>query len=154
LPTLAGHSLDPGRSWIDVPLDFLHVIAASVWLGGVLALVLIVPRLDTPPELAAAAARRFSRVALAVVLLLGATGVGRAFAELSAVSQLWTTGYGRILIVKTGLFALMILLGVISRSLLSSQRLRMSASAELVVLLGLVVAVAVLTALPPGRNAR
>jgi len=154
VPTLAGHSLDPGRSWIDAPIDFLHLAAAAVWLGGILALALIVPRLDAPAGVAAAAARRFSRIALVSVLVVGATGVGRALAELSAVSQLWTTSYGKVILVKTALFALLLVLGWISRSLLASARLRLSVSAELVVLLGLVAAVAVLTALPPGRNAR
>ena len=153
VPTLAGHSLDPGRSWIDAPLDLLHVTAAAVWLGGILALALIVPRLRAPSGLAAAAARRFSRIALASVLVVGATGVGRALAELSAVSQLWTTSYGEVIVVKTALFGLLLVLGWTSRSLLASARVRYSVSAELAVLLGLVAAVALLTALPPGRQA-
>ena len=153
VPTLAGHSLDPGRSWIDAPVDFLHVAAAAVWIGGVLALALIVPRLDAPADLTAAAARRFSRIALVAVLVVGTTGVGRALAELSAVSQLWTTSYGKVILVKTALFALLLVLGPVSRSLLASARLRYSVSAELAVQLGLMAAVAVLTALPPGRQA-
>src|SRR5207253_3913996 len=126
VPTLAGHSLDPGRSWIDAPLDFLHVVAAAVWLGGIFALALILPRLDAPPELVSAAARRFSRVAFVSVLVIGATGVGRALAELSAVSQLWTTSYGEVIVVKSALFGVLLALGLLSRSLLASARLRVS----------------------------
>ena len=36
VPTVAGHALDAGRSWIEVPIDFLHVLAAAVWIGGLL----------------------------------------------------------------------------------------------------------------------
>ena len=96
---------------------------------------------------------RFSRVAFVSVLVIGATGVGRALAELSAVSQLWTTSYGEVIVVKSALFGVLLALGLLSRSLLASPRLRLSASAELVVLLGVVAAVAALTALPPGRQA-
>lgn len=155
-PTLAGHSVDAGRSWVDGPIDFLHVLAVAFWLGGLVALTLVVPRSGAPPELATAAARRFSRLALVAVLAIAATGVGRALAELAAVSQLWTTGYGRAILVKTALFAILVGLGWVSRSRLAAgyARLRASVGAELAVVLGLVVAVAFLTALPPGRRVR
>ena len=44
--------------------------------------------------------------ALVAVLALSVTGVVQALSELSRVSQVWTTGYGRLLIVKTALFTL------------------------------------------------
>ena len=155
-PTLAGHSLDAGRSWVDAPIDFLHVVAVAFWLGSLVALALVVPRQKVTRELAAAAVRRFSRFALAAVLVLAVTGVGQALAELASVSQLWSTGYGRALVVKTALFGLLIVLGWISRSRIGAgyAKLRASVASELVVLLGLLVAVGVLTALPPGRNVR
>ena len=155
-PTLAGHSLDAGRSWVDAPIDFLHVLAVAFWLGGLAALAVIVPRVKVARGLAGAAARRFSRLALVAVLLIAATGVGRALAELWSVSQLWTTGYGRALVVKTALFGVLVVLGWLSRSRLAAgyARLRASVASELVVLLGLLVAVGVLTALPPGRTLR
>ena len=51
----------------QVAVDVLHVLAASVWVGGLASLVLVLPN--------AVAARRFSRIALVAVLVLGATGV-------------------------------------------------------------------------------
>jgi copper transport protein len=154
VPTLAGHALDPGRSWIDVPIDLLHMVAAAVWVGGLFALVLVLPGEGAPPEVLCAAARRFSKFALVSVLVLAATGVGRALGELSAVSQLWTTGYGRAIVVKTGLFAVLVGLGSLSRSRVQTAfgRMRALVTAELVLVLGIVVAVAVLTSLRPGRR--
>jgi copper transport protein len=154
VPTVAGHALDPGRSWIEVPIDFLHVLAAAVWIGGLFALALVVPRAGVPAKVFAAAARRFSKLALASLLVIAATGAGRALAELSAVSQLWTTGYGRAILVKTGLFAVLLGLGSVSRShvLAGVERLRNLVLAELVLILGVVVAVGVLTSLRPGRR--
>jgi copper transport protein len=154
VPTVAGHALDPGRSWLEVPFDLLHVLASAVWVGGLFALALVVPREGAPPELVRVAARRFSKLALTSVLVLAATGAGRALAELSAVSQLWTTGYGRTILVKTGIFALLIGLGAISRSRVAAgvERLRNLVLLELAFVLGVVVAVAVLTSLRPGRS--
>jgi copper transport protein len=153
-PTVAGHALDPGRSWIEVPIDLLHVLAAAVWIGGLFALALVVPREGVSPDVIRAVARRFSKLALASVLVLALTGAGRSLAELSAVSQLWTTGYGQAILAKTGLFAVLLGLGSMSRShlLAGAERLRNLVRVELAVVLGVVVAVAVLTSLRPGRS--
>jgi putative copper export protein len=86
--------------------------------------------------------------------VLALTGAGRALAELSAFSQLWTTGYGRAILLKTGLFAVLLGLGSVSRSraLAGVERLRTVVLVELGFVLGIVVAVAVLTSLRPGRR--
>jgi copper transport protein len=130
------------------------MLAAAVWIGGLFALGLVVPRAGAPPEVFATAARRFSKLALASVIVLAATGVGRALAELSAVSQLWSTGYGQAILVKTGLFAVLLGLGSLSRSrvLAGVERVRSVVLVELVLVLGVVAAVAVLTSLRPGRR--
>jgi copper transport protein len=155
-PTLAGHALDPGRSWLEVPMDFLHVVAAALWLGGLVALAFVVPRSAQPPEVKAAATRRFSRYALISVIVIAITGVVRALSELAAVSQLWTTGYGRAIAAKSILFGLLVILGWLSRRRLAVAytRVRTTVIAEVAVILGVIVAVAFLTALPPGRRAQ
>src|SRR5206468_1919721 len=109
-------------------------------------------RSDERPQLV----RRFSTVALASVVVLSATGVIRALGELSAVSQLWSTGYGRTLIVKTALLGLLAFVGWLNRYRLiprgDAAGLRRGVGAELLLLAGLVVAVAFLTDLRPGRD--
>jgi putative copper export protein len=110
----------------------------------------------THPTLPRIARTPFSKLALASVLVLAATGAARALAELSAVSQLWSTGYGRAILVKTALFAVLLGLGWMSRSRVLANgvagRLRNLVIVELVLALGVVVAVAVLTSLRPGRS--
>ena len=89
------------------------------------------------------------------MIVVALTGAARALAELSAVSQLWTTGYGRAILVKTGLFAVLLGLGSVSRSRVAAgvERLRGVVLAEVaILLLGVVVAVALLTSLRPGRR--
>ena len=55
---------------------FLHVLAASVWVGGQLTLAGLVPGLRAiDPEAPRAVARRFSRVAWPAYAVVVATGV-------------------------------------------------------------------------------
>jgi copper transport protein len=153
VPTLAGHALDSGQSRLDLVVDVAHVTAAAVWLGGLLSLVVVVP-LAASGEARRALAYRFSSLALASVALLVASGIWRAVAELSAFSQLWSTGYGRAILVKAALLAVTLGLAVRTRYVLlggAFSRLRLGVAGESLVLLGVIVAVAFLTDLPPGR---
>jgi copper transport protein len=154
VPTLSGHALDSGRPRpLAVALDLAHVAAASVWLGGLAALAVAVPRESVP-----AAARRFSPFALCSVLVIAATGAVRAVIELDSVSQVWSSGYGQAILVKTGLFALLLPLGWLNRYEIlpllerAGERvalLRDSVRAEVALLVGVVAAAGVLTALRP-----
>jgi hypothetical protein len=74
------------------------------------------------------------------------------------VAQLWDTGYGRALLVKTSLLAIVGMLGWLNRSRLVPRHsgavgaLRRNVFAELLLLAGVVTAVAFLTDLAPGRQ--
>jgi copper transport protein len=163
VPTVAGHALDP--TWfrpLNAAADLLHVASAAVWTGGLLALALTLLRPQRLPY--APLVRRFSTVALVSVLVLAATGLARALYDLSAVSQLWSTGYGRAIVIKTALLAALVGLGWLNRYRLLPNlagaresdtvgRLRLSVRAEIGLLVGVVVAAAFLTDLPPGRRA-
>src|SRR4029077_18977730 len=127
----------------------LHIVAAAAWFGGLVQLAFV---LRHDPD----SGRRFSLLGLGAVIALSATGVARAFAELDSVSQVWTTGYGRILIVKTLLLGLLVSLGWIHRYRLLRQG-RFGALAgtlriEIVLLACLTLAVALLTDTRPGRD--
>jgi len=136
VPSLSGHALDPGLSRVNVVADVLHVLGAAAWVG-VLVGVLVVP----------GDRRRIGILAAGGVALVGVTGAVRAGFELTAASQLWDTSYGRTILVKTG-----IALGALGLGWLLRSQLRRRAAAELVLVAGLVVAVAVLVQLRPGRN--
>jgi copper transport protein len=150
-PSLAGHASRPADDRpLSVFADLVHVTAAAFWIGGLVQLALLLLR-----GRAGDAPRRFSQLALVAVVAIAASGVGRAVVELSSVSQLWSTGYGRAILVKTVLFAVVIVIAATgSRRLLSAPlRLLRSVEAEIAVLALVVVAVGVLTALRPGRDA-
>jgi copper transport protein len=147
-PAFGGHALDAGVPRYQGIVDLLHLAGAATWTGGLAALALTLRT-----RLGGEAARRFSRIALPAVAVIAATGVLRAYGELTSVSQLYSIGYGRAILIKTALFALLIALGYVARSRLLDRpsALRRSATAEIALLAGLVIAVAFLTALPPGR---
>jgi copper transport protein len=168
-PSLAGHALDPGEPQaLSFAADLVHVWAAAVWLGGLFALALslremrrVVP--GARERLSALVARRFSRVALAAVLLIAASGLGRALVELTSVQQLWELSYGRAILVKTGLLVALLVVAWINRfrlvprlaaggSTRAERQLGGTALAELALLLVVLGAVAVLTDLRPGRT--
>ncbi|MEU6220477.1 copper resistance protein CopC [Streptomyces sp. NPDC047022] len=96
---------------VQVPLAMtsavLHLLAMAVWLGGLAALLTALYR--TPDELPAAAVTRFSRLALASVVVLVATGVYQSWRGLGSLGALTSTTYGRLLTAK--LVAVVVLLG-------------------------------------------
>ena len=100
-PTFAGHAY---RAWdgrpISIAADLVHVVAAAFWTGGILQLVLLLRGGQDER-----AVRRFSLFALPAVVLIAGSGLARALVELTAVSQLWSTAYGRAIVAKTVLFA-------------------------------------------------
>ncbi len=98
---LTGHSAAADDHVLAVTNLSVHVVAASVWVGGLLALLVHGRGRD---DLAPAAAR-FSAVALACFLATGGSGLIAAWLVLGAsadgVSGALGTGYGWLLIAKT-----------------------------------------------------
>src|SRR5262249_14160677 len=89
--------------------DWVHLSAATLWAGGVVMLAVAV--WPTAPELRGAAFLRFARLAPVLIGLLLAAGVYLSVLRLPHVSDLWTTGYGHVLLVKLSLVALALLWG-------------------------------------------
>ncbi len=110
---LSGHAADRGNITLAVLADWLHVMATTVWAGGLLWLRFLLPRLDA--RLAAGTLRRFSRVAAISVGVLVATGLATAFQQVAAPSALVTTSYGRTLALKIVLVSAMVGLGGLAR---------------------------------------
>lgn len=85
-------------SWDTVRL-FLHVLAATVWVGGQLTLAALVPALRRfGPEVPRAAAQRFNQVAWVAFGILVVTGVWNIVAVSHRLSH--SASYRATLIVK------------------------------------------------------
>jgi copper transport protein len=153
-PTLAGHALDADQPHLLAPaVDLLHLAGAAVWVGGLTSLCAVRGRL--PAAARTQAVRRFSSAAVPAVAIVTLAGASRALTELSSAGQIWSTGYGRALIVKSGLLTVTLGVAWLSRSALAEGLGRPTRlfALELVLLAGIVAAVATLTDLAPGRNA-
>ena len=101
--SLSGHdAVDPGSSkWTELA-DWVHISAASLWLGGLLSLVVIWP---VAADLRRQAFFRVSRLATGLVALVLLAGTYLALVRVPHLRDLWTTGYGEVLLVKISLVA-------------------------------------------------
>ena len=89
-------------SWSTIRL-FLHVLAATVWVGGQLTLAGLVPGLRSiSPDAPRTVARRFNRAAWPAFAVLVATGIW----NILAVHATFHGAYGVTLIVKLTVVAL------------------------------------------------
>jgi copper transport protein len=159
VPGLSGHAGDPGLGLPAVAVDAVHTAAAAVWIGGLFQLVVVTPHATRGlpdadrTRVRAAVAARFSRIALGSVVVLAATGTGRALWAVSAPAELWQTGYGRALLVKTALLACLVVLGYRNRSSLTAfGAIRRRGMIEIGLLGALLAVVSLLTDLPPANT--
>ena len=103
--SLSGHSAaDAGHSWLSELADWVHLSAATLWVGGLVQLAAVV--WPAAPELRRTAFLRFSRLATVLVALLLVAGTYLSILRLPHVRDLWATGYGHVLLVKLALVAL------------------------------------------------
>jgi putative copper export protein/methionine-rich copper-binding protein CopC len=162
VPALSGHAASVDRlSAIAIVSDAVHVLGAGVWLGTLMAVLAV----GIPAALTAGAAstgavasmvRAFSPMALAGAGAVGVTGIVNSLFHVDAPSDLWTTTYGKALVVKLALLACVAALGWYNwRRVLptldgegGAQRLRRSARLELGLGVVVLLITAVLVALP------
>ncbi|MFI1925724.1 copper resistance CopC/CopD family protein [Streptomyces sp. NPDC020377] len=108
----ASTGLQPG---IAMPVDVLHLLAVATWLGGLTALLVALYRAPADRPVEAPAARRFSRLAFGSVLVVVATGTYQSWRQLGSWSAFTDTRYGRLLLLKIALVALLVGVAWISR---------------------------------------
>lgn len=100
--------------------DFLHLVAAAAWLGGLLPLVLILrlARGSADPglaKIAQTATLRFSTLGLVAVATILVTGIVNTWALVGNGRAFIETQYGRLLLVKVALFAVMVGIAAVNR---------------------------------------
>jgi copper transport protein len=108
--SLSGHSAaDAGSSWLSELADWAHLAAASLWVGGLVQLAFVVWPLA--PELRRGSFLRFSKLATVLIAVLLSAGIYLSVLRLPQLSDLWSAGYGQVLLVKLGLVSLALLWG-------------------------------------------
>ncbi len=103
-----GHTVTASPGLLVKASDLVHVVGAGVWLGGVLMLswVLTDRYRGGVPLQAGALAVRFSRIAGMALGAVGAAGLILTWAILDAPSELISTPWGRLLLLKVAVVAI------------------------------------------------
>lgn len=120
-PALAGHARATDPVWLNVALDALHVAAMSAWVGGLVLLLAAVPAATRAlaardrTRLLAAVLGRFSPLAMVSVAVLVLTGVVASIEHLTAVSGLWESPWGRLVLAKIVLLLVLVGLGAVNQ---------------------------------------
>jgi copper transport protein len=166
-PGASGHAAQTSPRALALALDWLHLAAGSLWLGGLVGLLVLWAGLPAADRLAglAACVPRFSNVALASVALLLGSGIWASVLHLPTLSSLWQTSYGKAIVVKAILLAGALVAGFVNfrRTTPALRRpdpsretavlLRRLVAGESVLVAGAVAAAAVLTSLAPPPKA-
>jgi len=161
--TLVSHAAASGDIRY-VALDYLHVIAISIWLGGVVAFSYVVmpsARSGEPRELGRTI-WRFSLTALVAVAVIITTGVLQSLDRLVLIEDLVETPYGIALLAKILLLVGLLVLGALNL-LVWGPRMRRGIAAgaqfwrgvigEAALFAGVLLAAAFLTAFAPPAQA-
>jgi copper transport protein len=167
VPGAAGHAAQTSPRGLTLLFDWFHLAAGSVWLGGLIGMLLLWVGLGARERVAglAVVVPRFSNVALLSVIVLAATGIGETIEHMPAVNALWETAFGVVILVKTGLLlaAMALAAGNLLRSKPGLARardrpelgapaaslLRRLMSGEVAIVAGIAFAAALLTSLAP-----
>ena len=108
----SGHSASSGSHDVAVDSMIYHLVGISLWVGGLVAFLGLarqrVNHLDV-------VARRYSGIALGAFIAVALSGLGNAWVRISYPSDLWTTAYGRLVLVKAGLLIGLGLIGYVHR---------------------------------------
>jgi copper transport protein len=105
IPGASGHAGQTSPRGVSLLLDWLHLISGSLWIGGLVGLIILgfaLPAGRRVPGLSAVVPR-FSNVAFCSVLLLLGTGTGATIIHMPTLDALWKTGYGVAILVKIGI---------------------------------------------------
>lgn len=116
VPAVAGHAAQTAPRAASIVLDWLHVVSASLWVGGLIGILVLWRSLPVARRMAglAVCVPRFSNVAFASVLLLLGSGVAASVIRLPTLGTLWGTSYGQAILVKAGLLAAALVLAAVN----------------------------------------
>jgi copper transport protein len=141
--------------------DWLHLVAMSIWIGGLIQFVVVIGAMRQILGVLSVMVARFSNMARLSVAMLVITGTYAAWLHIGSLDGFISTQYGRVMTVKLLLFLLLLVIGAVnllltSRGLQSghviwSVRLRNLVRLEITLAIVILVAVGVMTAIASAR---
>ena len=171
VPGAAGHAGQTAPRGLALVLDWLHLATGSIWIGGLIGLLVLGWALPADRRVAglAVCVPRFSNVAFVSVLVLIGSGIWVSVLHLPTLSTLWDTSYGQTLVVKIALLLVAMLLASVnlartkprlqagranpSLGVGAAVTLRRLVSAEVLLVAAAIFAAGVLTSLAPPAKA-
>lgn len=104
----SGHANSADPRAVALLSDWLHLLAAAIWIGGIAQLALTwtgpaIRQRGLARVVLAEVLPRFGRVALLAFAVVVVSGLLNALIELGAPAELWQSPYGRVLAVKMAL---------------------------------------------------
>jgi copper transport protein len=166
-PAVTGHAGQTSPRGLAIPVDWIHIAAGAVWIGGLIGLLVIGVTGRVPAVIRVVP--RFSNIAFVSVLALIGAGIGNSLFHLPTLASLWETSYGKMVLIKIGVLAVATL--VASGNLLrnaprlraaerrpdlvegAASSLRRLVSVEVVLVVGIIFCAALLTSLAPPSQA-
>jgi putative copper export protein len=162
---LGGHAASSSYPALNVVVQWVHVTAVGVWVGGLFWLLLGLRGAE--PEARSAAVGKFVTVATSMLVVVLVTGLVRGMVQIGSPGELFSTSYGVSLVVKVALVALLVALGALNHFFWApavrrgnaagsaAHRFSLNSRGELILAVCVLAATAVLTGLaPPPKPAK
>lgn len=176
--SMNSHAAAEGTAKLQTMVDWVHLVAGSIWIGGLVQLLLaagvIAPYVSDRAAFLGGLVRRFSLVALPTVGLIVGTGVVQSIDRLGGVDELVDSDYGYTLLAKVLLLLPLVALGALNLLVIGPRflgyakvqaqqlmgriqawegRFRLAVATEVTLAAAILVATAILTNTPPPRGA-
>jgi copper transport protein len=154
--SLSGHAWTAPNRAVAVASDLAHVGAVAVWVGGLVALLAVLPLEGRDGRVRLAT--RFSAVALGAVVVVAISGTVSGWQQVRTLDGLTSTTYGRLLLAKVAGFAVLVVLGWVNRARLvplvgrTVAPLQRSLRIETLVAAAILAVTAALIHTPPART--
>jgi putative copper resistance protein D len=118
----SGHGADAGDFSLPEISDWLHLMAASIWGGGLITLSIIIfpivlRQTDGRSALIAETAARFTRLAVITLFIILVTAAYNVWFEVGSIEALYETPYGKIVLSKIALLLVLVIVGASNRYL-------------------------------------
>jgi putative copper resistance protein D len=114
IPLFESHSASAGNHGLAIGALFFHVAFASLWVGGVIGLIVISEKERS------ASIERFSAFALWAAIVVAISGVLNAWTRLNFLAG-WQSRYGALVALKVGLFVLLVFVGAKHRKRIATK---------------------------------
>jgi putative copper resistance protein D len=152
IPLFQSHASNAGNHGLAIGALIFHVGAVSLWVGGVMGLLLI------SPQARSLSITRFSRMALWAAIIVGISGALSAWTRLNFWAG-WHSRYGVLVLLKGLLFVVLVAIGAKHRTLIAKnlqggrQIFRLLLNEVLVMVVAVAIGGWLSTSLPPSSAA-